>query len=113
VTVPPYVYVAAPYSSNPAHNTNRAMAVTAELLDAGLVPFCPHWTLFQDTFRPRPYEDWLKFDLAWLARCDAVLRLPGVSPGADREVAEARRLNLPVFYTIENLLKWAEGKVAP
>jgi hypothetical protein len=110
VTVPPYVYIAGPYSSDPVGNTRSAMAVWDHLRRAGVVPFCPHWTMFQHFLTPSPYEDWLKFDLAWLARCDAVLRLPGASPGADREVAEARRLSLPVFYTVENLLKWAEGR---
>ena len=38
-----------------------------------------------------------------LARCDAVLRLPGASRGADMDVAKARARGLPVFYHVEEL----------
>jgi hypothetical protein len=34
---------------------------------------------------------------------DAVLRLPGESTGADVEVAYAEGLNLPVFYSIDEI----------
>ena len=35
------------------------------------------------------YETWMEYDLAWLGACEALLRLPGHSPGADREVRYA------------------------
>ncbi|MEU2021418.1 DUF4406 domain-containing protein [Streptomyces sp. NPDC016469] len=38
-----------------------------------------------------------------LARCDAVLRLPGASAGADQDVATARRRGLPVFHDISEI----------
>jgi hypothetical protein len=38
-----------------------------------------------------------------IERCDAVLRLPGASRGADLDVAHARALGLPVFTDIEDL----------
>ncbi|MFI8423622.1 DUF4406 domain-containing protein [Streptomyces sp. NPDC085479] len=38
-----------------------------------------------------------------LARCDAVLRLPGDSTGADQDVATARRRGLPVYYDIAEI----------
>jgi len=38
-----------------------------------------------------------------LARCDAVLRLPGASRGADMDVAQARARGLPVFHYVEEL----------
>jgi hypothetical protein len=38
-----------------------------------------------------------------LARCDAVLRLPGASRGADMDVARARARGLPVFHHVEEL----------
>jgi hypothetical protein len=38
-----------------------------------------------------------------LARCDAVLRLPGASRGADMDVAKARARGLPVFHHVEEL----------
>ncbi|MEU4066398.1 DUF4406 domain-containing protein [Streptomyces wedmorensis] len=38
-----------------------------------------------------------------LARCDAVLRLPGDSAGADQDVATARRLGLPVYHDVAEI----------
>ncbi len=38
-----------------------------------------------------------------LARCDAVLRLPGASRGADMDVARAQVRGLPVYHHIDEL----------
>ena len=38
-----------------------------------------------------------------LAHCDAVLRLPGESSGADADVAIARRLGLPVYADVAEI----------
>ncbi|MGW5007706.1 DUF4406 domain-containing protein [Streptomyces parvulus] len=38
-----------------------------------------------------------------LAHCDAVLRLPGRSAGADQDVATARRRGLPVYHDVAEI----------
>jgi hypothetical protein len=38
-----------------------------------------------------------------LQRCDAVLRIPGASRGADQDVALARQRGLPVFTRVEDI----------
>lgn len=38
-----------------------------------------------------------------LQHCDAVLRLPGESTGADQDVALARERGLPVYYRLEEI----------
>ena len=38
-----------------------------------------------------------------LERCDAVLRIPGESKGADQDVAIAKQRGLPVFYKLEEV----------
>ncbi|MFD4758643.1 DUF4406 domain-containing protein [Streptomyces sp. NPDC058439] len=38
-----------------------------------------------------------------LAHCDAVLRLPGASTGADQDVAIARRRGLPVYHDVAEI----------
>jgi len=53
------------------------------------------------------HADWLKVDFEFIRRCDAVLRLPGESVGAEAEIAEAKRLGIPVFYSGEELIAWA------
>lgn len=103
----PKIYVAGPYSKpDPEANTLRAMAVWDELWGAGYAPFCPHWSHFQHQRFPRSYEDWMAADQVWLDVCDAVLRLPGESAGADREVERASGLGIPVFATREALDAW-------
>jgi hypothetical protein len=38
-----------------------------------------------------------------LERCDALLRVPGESRGADMDVERARALGLPVYMSIDDL----------
>ena len=38
-----------------------------------------------------------------LSRCDAVLRIPGASTGADLDVATARKLGLPIFESLDDI----------
>lgn len=100
------VYIAGPYSKpDPCANTNTAMIAWDALWVAGYAPYCPHWSHFQHTFRPRPYEDWLAYDLEYLRTCDVLVRLPGESSGADAEVAVAQRLGLRCMSVAELLDK--------
>lgn len=109
----PLVYVAAPYTNpDPVENTNAAVKAADDLHDTGLVTcVVPHLTLFWHAITPQQYDHWLEYDLALLARCDALLRLPGASSGADKEVkfclSPERRI--PVFYSQPILLDWAKG----
>jgi hypothetical protein len=98
------VYIAGPYTRpDPCANTHRAIAAADRLWDAGFIPFVPHLSHFWHTMSPRPYEDWLAYDLEWLRCCDVVLRLSGESSGADREVREAEALGIPVYHSVEGL----------
>jgi hypothetical protein len=108
-TLLPLVYIAAPYSSpDPVANTNRVIRIVDGLVDGGLLtPVVPHLTLLWHVVSPRPLEFWYAYDLALLARCDAVLRLPGESQGADREVTFAQGQQIPVFTTPESVSLWA------
>lgn len=92
------VYVAGPYTADPEACTAAAIAVGNALLDAGHAPFVPHLSHYWHTLHnQRGYEDWMRIDLAWLERADAVVRIPGESPGADREVELARALGIPAY----------------
>jgi hypothetical protein len=102
------VYVSGPYTKgDPCENTHKAIAVGNRLFNHGFIPFVPHLTHFWHTMTPRPYRDWMRLDLAFLPACDVLLRLPGESDGADEEVAEAKRLGIPVYYSIVDLLSEA------
>lgn len=98
------VYIAGPYTKgDPCVNTNIAVKVGQALWDSGFCPFVPHLTHFWHTMIPNSYEMWMDYDMEWMRKCDAVLRLPGVSSGADKEIAEAIELGIPVFTDIEDL----------
>lgn len=43
-----------------------------------------------------------------LQKCDAVLRIPGNSRGADQDVEIANQLGLPVYYSIEEIPNQAD-----
>jgi hypothetical protein len=99
------VYIAGPYSQGDvALNVRNAFAAASRLADAGFSPFVPHSTHFWHMMFPRPYDDWLRLDLAFVPCCDAVLRLPGASHGADGEVEAASALGIPIFSDIEVLI---------
>ena len=95
----PRIYVAGPYSRGvPDETIARVVDAAEALLDAGWAPFVPHTMTFLWAVRHQhPVEIWYGFDLEWLAACEAIVRLPGASTGADAEVAWARANGLRVF----------------
>lgn len=97
-TTRPLVYLAGPYSKpDPVENTHRAVRAAEELMHFGVVPLVPHLTLLWHLVSPHEVEWWYAYDLELLARCDALVRLPGRSTGAVREERTARKLGLPIF----------------
>lgn len=93
------VYIASPYTiGNTAENVKAQLDMANELLEHGFSPYVPLLTHFLHMAHPQPDEVWFKLDFDWLLMCDCVLRLPGESAGADREVELARHKGLPVFY---------------
>lgn len=100
------IYVAGPYTKGDvAVNVRKAYEAADRLADLGFAPFVPHATHFWHMLFPRPYEFWLDLDNQFLPCCAAVLRLPGESSGADKEVALARKLGIPVFTEIDQVTK--------
>lgn len=97
----PRVYVAGPYTRpDPAENVRRAVHAADELDLLGCHPVVPHLSHLHHLIAPRDYGHWLERGLEELRSCDALVRLHGESPGADREVALALALGLPVFHTL-------------
>lgn len=91
------VYVAGPYANGDmAKNVSIAMDVTDALIKFGHAPFCPHLCHFLQLRHEHPVETWLALDFEWLRVCDVMLRLPGYSPGADKEETEALKCGIPV-----------------
>lgn len=107
----PLVYLAAPYTKlDPVENTHKAIKMATFLYETGfVVPVVPHLTLLWHIVDPRPLEFWYAYDLQLMHRCEAVLRLPGASSGADAEVAAAASAEIPVFDSPDELLDWARS----
>ena len=98
------IYVAGPYTGGEViENVRRAVVMGDKLTGLGYAPYIPHLSHFAHFHKPRPYGDWLTTGLAWVSVCDAVLRLPGKSPGSEEEVKYAKELGIPVFYHLNDL----------
>jgi hypothetical protein len=116
------VYIASPYSKGDVGmNTHFQCKVFNQLFNDGKVwPIAPLWSHFQHTVFPRPYQDWIDYDLAMLHLYDACLRLTAEnteanykqyeSTGADNEVKKFLSMNKPVFTSIEALYKWVDSQ---
>lgn len=115
------IYIAGPISKGDlAANINQATDAFIELAQQGFAPLCPHWSAYSKPVYQigsdvyclatrsgndrLSHADWMGIDLPWVAVADAVLRLPGESTGADREVEEATRRGIPVFTSLDDLL---------
>ncbi len=105
----PRIYIAGPINSSgtPSKNVVAAFHAGNVLRSAGMVPYLPHLNTFWGVQHPCSAEEWLSHDRVWLELCDAVLRLPGHSLGADIEVAWAKASCVVVFDDIPALLLWA------
>ena len=123
------IYIAGPISNGClCANINQATAAFVELAKAGLAPFCPHWSVYskpadkvpgsaftdrvfcEATVEGNPamgHADWIGIDLAWVEVSDALLRLPGLSKGADMEVAHAILHEIPVFHSVAEVVAWS------
>jgi Domain of unknown function (DUF4406) len=111
------VYIAGPISrGNLAENLRQALQAYAAIVRAGDAPYLPHASLFSSAdvgyvglvnrwelgaivkHPPLPgvsEERWMGVSIEWLMSCDLLVRLPGKSAGADREVEMARQVHIP------------------
>lgn len=100
------VYIAGPYTKGDvAINVRDAIIAGDTVYKAGHHPFIPHLTHFWHMVCPGPYEQWIAIDLEWLPDCQALIRLPGASSGADNEVNAAVKLGIPVYFSVEGFIK--------
>jgi hypothetical protein len=101
------VYIAGPYVlGDVAVNVHNAVKVADDVAAAGMVPYVPVLNHLWHLISPHSPAFWYDLDLEIMKRCDAVLRIPGESVGADKEMKVAMDLWIPVFLDIESLTKW-------
>lgn len=87
-----YVYIAGPLTQGHRMNNIRCAIDAAEkIASKGHVVFIPHlWDFWQLVYGNHDYEFWMNLDISWIKRCDVLVRIPGTSPGSDREETLAR-----------------------
>lgn len=103
------VYIAGPYTSAPHANTQDAIIAAEVLAEHGYIPFIPHLYHFWHDMFEHDYEFWMEQGSEFLSKCDCLVRLPGDSSGADREVAQALKEGKPVYYGIEDFINKQEA----
>lgn len=118
MTTPQLILIAGPYRSgtddNPdlmAANLRRLEQAAWPIFRAGHIPMIGEWVALPvlrsagvDALDD-PLVEQVMYPAAerLLQHCDAVLRLPGESTGADRDVALARERGLPVYRSHEEI----------
>lgn len=116
------VYIAGPYrATNPdgtqdawriQQNIMTAMALGLEVWKRGAVAIIPHGNTFCFQNAHGTSDDvWLTGDLELLSRSDALLLTEDWqrSSGARAEHAYAEKLEIPIFYTVDEFVQWMEG----
>jgi hypothetical protein len=112
------ILVAGPYRSgtndDPAlmeQNLRNLETVAVELFRKGHIPMIGEWValpLMHVAGSKRPGDD-IYNEFAYpvaerlLQKCDAVLRIPGESKGADQDVKIAKQRGIPVYYKLEEV----------
>lgn len=95
----PVLYLAGPYTRpDPVVNTHAACKVGTIIAEqTGWAPMVPHITLLWHAISPQPITFWYDLDLCYIAKCDAVVRLPGLSTGADAELDFAAERHITII----------------
>jgi len=107
---PKYVYIGSPMTKQPIEGPRMAAREADALVAAGHYVYMPQLDrLWAYMTGEKPYETWLAMDFAWIRKCDAMVRCPGDSPGADREAAYMRSLGRPVYSSAAEFLAAEEA----
>jgi hypothetical protein len=111
------ILIAGPYKSGTggdpaamAANLRRLEAASWPVFEAGHIPMIGEWVALPvlraaGATALDSLADHVLYPTAQrlLQHCDAVLRLPGASAGADLDVATAQQLGLPVYHDVAQI----------
>lgn len=114
MTTPLLILIAGPYRSGTggdpdaiARNLERLEAAAAPIYALGHVPMIGEWVALPILrgFDTASGDGDVMYETArrLLQHCDAVLRLPGESSGADTDVAIARERGIPVYTDLSEI----------
>lgn len=114
---PLLILIAGPYRSGTgddprlmAANLTRLEEAAWPIFERGHIPMIGEWVALPvlasagaDVFSPLAGDVLYPTAARLLQHCDAVLRLPGESSGADTDVAIARERGIPVYTDLEQI----------
>jgi hypothetical protein len=110
------VYIAGPYTPHSTNgavemlgNIRQGIRMSLDLIHLGFAPFCPwldflYWVSCPEE-KVLTYEQIINLSLVYVEGNEAVLMLPRweSSAGAQKERQHALDLDIPVFYSVEEL----------
>lgn len=110
------IYISGPYTAETPRltqfNVNKAISIGCELVRLGYIPFIPHLGHYI-SLHPEgnfDYQFWVEYGINWLKACDAFFYIES-SPGADIELSEAEKMEIPIYRSIEKVPRIAkQGK---
>jgi len=117
-SAPKLILIAGPYRSGTgddpqlmAANLQKLEEVAWPIFKAGHIPMIGEWVALpvlssagaNGPLDPLAVEVMYPTAQRLLQHCDAVLRLPGESKGADQDVAIATERGIPVYYALEEV----------
>ena len=115
------IYIAGAYSDDNVisvlKNIGRGQHWAAMLFKKGFAPFCPwHDKEFVIHFYDSEFtvQEFYDYSIAWLEVSDAVFIVPNAtglkrwqdSAGTLKEIEIAEKLNIPIFYSLPELIQW-------
>lgn len=106
-----YVYISGPITAKGSvsieENAVLALCVHLELVRLGIPNHCPQLVGMYPSASLISWETWIEFDLAIIDRCSHLLMLPKwrESRGAVEEHDYAKKINLPIAYSIPELVE--------
>lgn len=98
------VFICSPFAGDIGNNTRKAIRYMRFAISSGFVPFAPHLLYPQalDEHDPCDRELGLHLGLCWLDRCDELWVFGSrITAGMERELIQAKRLNMPVRWFTE------------
>lgn len=96
----PLVYIASPFAGNTERNIERARGYCRFAVSKGCIPLAPHlhYPQFMDDDDQKQRELGLRFALILLDKCDELWAFGTPSYGMIREIAKARKCNIPIRF---------------
>ena len=96
----PLIYIASPFAGAMERNTEKARGYCRFAVSKGCIPLAPHlhYPQFMDDDDPKQRELGLRFALILLGKCDELWAFGSPSEGMSREIAKARKRNIPIRF---------------